>query len=107
MINYWRDILKIHNCENWLGSGPSNEVSYSPFEDCKELPPAANQAKDPNSTFDPKKLIVDPKCSECKLNFRDPSPKDLVMCLHALTYSGPGWSYSTEKPDWARDDWTL
>jgi len=37
--------------------------------------------------FDVKKLSFDPHCYECKVKYRDPSPKDLVMFLHAYTYT--------------------
>jgi hypothetical protein len=37
--------------------------------------------------FDTKKLTVDPHCYECKVKYRDPRPRDLVMFLHAWTYS--------------------
>lgn len=31
-------------------------------------------------------MTYDPHCYECKVRYRDPKPKDLVMYLHALTY---------------------
>ncbi len=37
--------------------------------------------------FDPAKLSADPHCYECKVRYRDPRPKDLVMFLHAWKYS--------------------
>ena len=37
--------------------------------------------------FDQAKLSIDPHCYECKVKYRDPRPKDLVMFLHAYTYS--------------------
>ena len=37
--------------------------------------------------FDSAKLSIDPHCYECKVKYRDPRPKDLVMFLHAWTYS--------------------
>ena len=37
--------------------------------------------------FDHKKLSYDAHCYECKVKYRDPSPKDLVMFLHAYTYT--------------------
>jgi len=40
-----------------------------------------------DSTFYPCKLSVDPHCYECKVRYRDPRPKDLVMYLHAWKYS--------------------
>lgn len=50
-------------------------------------------------------VSYDPHCSECKVRFRDPKPKDLVMYLHALSYKGEGWSFETKMPVWAAPDW--
>ena len=47
----------------------------------------------------------DPDCTECTLSRADPTPNDLIMCLHALKYSGQGWEYSTEPPFWADEHW--
>lgn len=55
--------------------------------------------------FDESKWIPDEKCTSCKRNYIDPAPSHLVMFLHALSYKGPDWEYSTELPDWAKDDW--
>ncbi|KAM3918110.1 pseudouridylate synthase RPUSD2 [Leptodactylus fuscus] len=49
--------------------------------------------------------LVDPLCGECKIIRPDPSPKDLVMYLHALRYRGEGFDYSTKLPEWAKDNW--
>ncbi len=38
-------------------------------------------------TFDTRKLSLDSHCYECKVKYRDPRPRDLVMFLHAWTYS--------------------
>uniref|UniRef100_A0A8D0C9J6 Pseudouridylate synthase RPUSD2 n=1 Tax=Salvator merianae TaxID=96440 RepID=A0A8D0C9J6_SALMN len=47
----------------------------------------------------------DPLCEECKIEMPDPSPKDLVMYLHALRYKGAEFEYCSKMPTWARDDW--
>lgn len=44
-------------------------------------------------------------CRECKLVRPDPSPKDLVMYLHALCYKGADFEYCSKMPKWAQDDW--
>lgn len=59
----------------------------------------------PDMKFLKSKSSVDPHCRECKTNYRDPEPKDLIMYLHALKYSGPGWSYETPMPVWADVKW--
>ncbi|XP_052747110.1 pseudouridylate synthase RPUSD2 isoform X2 [Bicyclus anynana] len=50
-------------------------------------------------------LTPDPHCYECRVRYRDPRPRDLVMYLHAWKYKGPGWEYETELPQWASVDW--
>lgn len=41
----------------------------------------------PDMDFDAEKLTHDPHCYECRVKFRDPKPKDLIMYLHAWKYS--------------------
>ncbi|KAI5102231.1 RNA pseudouridylate synthase domain-containing protein 2 [Silurus meridionalis] len=50
-------------------------------------------------------VVRDHLCSECKIVRPDPTEKELVMYLHALRYKGPDFEYSTEMPDWAKEDW--
>ncbi|XP_037297963.1 RNA pseudouridylate synthase domain-containing protein 2 isoform X1 [Manduca sexta] len=50
-------------------------------------------------------LSSDPHCYECRVRYRDPRPRDLVMYLHAWKYKGLGWEYETELPQWANVDW--
>ncbi|CAG7733055.1 unnamed protein product [Allacma fusca] len=64
----------------------------------------------PTTTNDPlafksEQMTYDPHCYECKVRYRDPKPKDLVMYLHALTYKGPEWSFETKLPEWAGTEW--
>ncbi|XP_009076429.1 PREDICTED: RNA pseudouridylate synthase domain-containing protein 2, partial [Acanthisitta chloris] len=47
----------------------------------------------------------DPLCVECRMTRRDPSPKELVMFLHALRYKGAEFEYCSKMPEWAMDDW--
>uniref|UniRef100_K7G1H0 Pseudouridine synthase n=1 Tax=Pelodiscus sinensis TaxID=13735 RepID=K7G1H0_PELSI len=47
----------------------------------------------------------DPLCEDCKIVRQDPSPKELVMYLHALRYKGAEFEYSSKMPDWALEDW--
>ncbi|KAL7638888.1 UNVERIFIED_CONTAM: hypothetical protein RMT77_010422 [Armadillidium vulgare] len=68
---------------------------------------AQDQQQNPRDyTFRPQLMTFDPHCYECKVKYRDPKPKDLVMFLHALKYSGPGWHYETKLPEWASETWT-
>ena len=36
--------------------------------------------------YAPEKMTWDPNCYECKVRYRDPKAKDLVMYLHAWRY---------------------
>ncbi|XP_010165716.1 RNA pseudouridylate synthase domain-containing protein 2, partial [Antrostomus carolinensis] len=47
----------------------------------------------------------DPLCLECRTSRRDPSPRELVMFLHALRYKGAGFEYCSRMPEWAMEDW--
>lgn len=47
----------------------------------------------------------DPLCVECKITRKDPSPKELVMYLHALRYKGAEFDYCSKMPEWAMEDW--
>lgn len=40
----------------------------------------------PDLTFQSEKMTTDQHCYECKVRYRDPKPKDLVMYLHAWKY---------------------
>ncbi|XP_040568039.1 pseudouridylate synthase RPUSD2 isoform X3 [Lepeophtheirus salmonis] len=53
----------------------------------------------------PEKMTWDPNCYECKVRYRDPKAKDLVMYLHAWRYKGPDWQFQTQLPDWAEENW--
>ncbi|XP_050685421.1 pseudouridylate synthase RPUSD2 isoform X2 [Leptidea sinapis] len=65
--------------------------------------PAVLPATDSAVQADP--LTPDPHCYECRVRYRDPRPRDLIMYLHAWKYKGPGWEYETELPQWASVEW--
>jgi len=46
---------------------------------------SASDNKDPLA-FNSALMTFDTHCYECKVRYRDPKPKDLVMYLHALSY---------------------
>lgn len=50
---------------------------------------------------------ADEFCLECTESLPDPTPQELSLFLHALSYEGEGWKYTTEKPAWAADDYAL
>ncbi|KAG0165905.1 hypothetical protein DFQ30_007869 [Apophysomyces sp. BC1015] len=45
------------------------------------------------------------QCSECGDHLqKDPSPDELSIWLHASRYAGSTWSFETNTPDWAKND---
>eukprot|EP00053_Salpingoeca_punica_P012175 m.109038 g.109038 ORF g.109038 m.109038 type:complete len:431 (+) comp15880_c0_seq1:163-1455(+) len=44
------------------------------------------------------------ECTECQLHRPDPPPEDLRLYLHAVRYSGAGFSYEASLPPWAREE---
>jgi len=119
------DLIKYHTVENWINSDEyeASEIEHESKkiikkdtvetsdekDECCQLVKDRYEneeasikteilAKDPE-TCDP---YFDPHCGECKIDYKDPPPRTLVMFLHALKYSGEGWSYQTEMPDWAK-----
>ncbi|KAH8376917.1 hypothetical protein KR093_002198 [Drosophila rubida] len=68
--------------------------------------PAASVGSSVDLPLASDKVVIDKHCYECKVHYRDPKPKDLVMYLHAWKYKGPGWEYETELPPWALEEWS-
>ncbi|XP_040565015.1 pseudouridylate synthase RPUSD2 isoform X3 [Lepeophtheirus salmonis] len=95
--------------DNFSSDGGSSCVNPSCIkdEDEEEKVTTATQTgfEEADNKFNDDKMTYDTHCYECKVKYRDPKPKDLIMYLHAVTYSGPGWKYSTELPDWADENW--
>jgi len=79
-------------------------VQRAPYDSAMNVSTQTGQDV-PDMDFDAEKLTHDPHCYECRVKFRDPKPKDLIMYLHAWKYSGPGWSYETDLPVWANVEW--
>jgi len=129
-----KELTVIHNAESWLGTESllnplTEEVSAEKSADKQSETLCGNVIENKNpkdeavsseellkedgaiiETSETKlgfqKITSDENCYECKVKYRDPKPSDLVMYLHALKYQGPDWSYETDLPDWAKDDWT-
>ncbi|KAH8282043.1 hypothetical protein KR054_004983 [Drosophila jambulina] len=135
------NLISIHNAENWLGvegeikadeikSSTDNKVqikaeSVIAGSVTERNADASTQTchEEPDRSYDLKKTTSDPHCHECKLNYREPEEKDLIMYLHAWKYKvclkyillalnngfimfttffqGLNWEYETELPDWA------
>lgn len=119
-----KDLIFAHNAENWKKI--DGEPIFPVIEDISktaELLQPEKIIQDPSPTprydmftqtgidepdmgFVKNKLSVDPYCQECKVQYKDPKPGDLIMYLHAFKYSGPDWSYETPMPVWANVNWT-
>ena len=126
-------LIEIHNSDNWIGddteSSPAEMTKLdqdlmalsAKREMEKDLVKEASEESNEEET-EGGKVKGDANCYECKVRYRDPTPKDLVMFLHALKYQvtiqfkmyieteylnvqGTGWSYETELPPWAESSW--
>lgn len=70
--------------------------------ECEDKDLASDKA---SRTARSKDFVRDHLCGECKIVRPDPTEKELIMYLHALRYKGPDFEYSTQLPDWAKEDW--
>ena len=93
-------LIEIHNSDNWIG----DDTETSPAEmtrldqDLMALSAKREMEKglvvkenvEGSESHDEEaedgKTKGDANCYECKVKYRDPTPKDLVMYLHALRY---------------------
>lgn len=55
--------------------------------------------------YDSDKMNHDTSCRDCNTSYHDPPLRRLFLYLHALRYTGADWSYESEMPIWAREDW--
>lgn len=55
--------------------------------------------------LDVERLVKDKECRDCFSKYHDPPLRSLFLYLHALKYSGDGWSYESELPTWAQEGW--
>ncbi|NXL62048.1 RUSD2 protein, partial [Chordeiles acutipennis] len=80
----------------------NSDTNLETLENNKELGSCENED---GQTGEKSSEEKDPLCVECKMSRRDPSPKELVMYLHALRYKGAGFEYCSKMPEWAMEDW--
>ena len=82
------DLIEIHSSDNWLG----DDTETSPAEmtsldkDLMNITASTKFSEDEEDDHEASGNKGDPNCYECKVKYRDPSPKDLIMYLHALKY---------------------
>lgn len=99
--------LKTSNCsssasmndafEDFISEAPMTEIADTLREAAKRQPSEVDQRK--------LKDTFQSNCPECKEKYRDPKPHELIMYLHALSYKGKDWEYSSKLPEWASPDW--
>ena len=58
-------------------------LETGPIQDCED---DELLQKNKEYRYTPEKMTWDPNCYECKVRYRDPKAKDLVMYLHAWRY---------------------
>ncbi|XP_047506744.1 RNA pseudouridylate synthase domain-containing protein 2-like isoform X4 [Pieris napi] len=92
-------------CNDDSSDAKSDKVTVATQTGCSTpgAPPQAPSGSNGSSPSDA--LTADPHCYECRVRYRDPRPRDLIMYLHAWKYKGPGWEYETELPQWADVEW--
>lgn len=68
----------------------NNTPGYSVKPDEATVLPVSPVLPNPSSAVDQDltsdKVVIDKHCYECKVHYRDPKPRDLVMYLHAWKY---------------------
>lgn len=47
--------------------------------------------------------VIDPICDKCSEEPADPLHEDLILYLHAFKYAGPDWTFETQLPEWAHE----
>ncbi|XP_021943683.1 RNA pseudouridylate synthase domain-containing protein 2 isoform X2 [Folsomia candida] len=105
----------IGTCVKEGNEGEGKAAETGGVVDCGSCSSELNQPlllKDNNNSsitdcedYNKERMTYDQHCYECKVRYRDPKPKDLIMYLHCQRYSGPEWEYTTKLPPWAAADW--
>ena len=82
------DLIDIHNSDNWLGD--DTETSPAEMTSLDQNLMAMREERRVEEVEDGSELEArhkgDPHCYECRVKYREPSPADLMMYLHALRY---------------------
>ena len=76
-------------CENYNVGNVAHQanVSTAPRSSLNKVTVATQTGQEaPDLVFNPDKMTTDKHCYECKVRYRDPKPRDLVMYLHAWKY---------------------
>lgn len=107
--------IKRHSCEYWLLSDVENNEDESvnengkrPIEEPEGINDDAKRLKSEETTIDVNddqavKSYIKEHCFECLNRFREPSPDDLVMYLHALQYKvSDVTTFTSSLPEWAQ-----
>ncbi|XP_022082450.1 uncharacterized protein LOC110974850 [Acanthaster planci] len=93
------------------GTGSSDQAGSS-HGTCEDLPESSGRGKEEEEglkeleedlTEEQRHRLVQSLCRECRMRLRDPTPDEMTMYLHALSYKGPGFEFSTPLPKWAEE----
>ena len=107
------DLMESHTLANWIKSeeylackveeeeGVADKAGDDQLEDLGSKLVGEQITPNDATVKDQEGPNFDPDCQECRLQYKDPPPDTLVMFLHALKYSGEGWQYQTDLPQWA------
>jgi hypothetical protein len=94
-------LLNKHNAENWLeddsGVGENGETVTLEQEELLLRTSKSIQTTDTDfeadqsdfrkhRSFDYGKMTFDPHCLECRRTYKNPTPEELIMCLHVWKY---------------------
>lgn len=101
-------ISEDENSEAISSNDKQLEIKEEVDEDSSSYKSTSTQTnyEEPDPCYKKEKLTLERTCHECKVKFRDPKPKDLIMYLHAYCYEGPNWRYETSLPPWADINWS-
>ena len=92
------DLIKNHTLENWV---ESEEYEASRMVMTESRDTTEKDSTEEDKIEEEEREFYDADCRECRTRYKDPPADTLVMFLHALKYSGQGWSYQTDVPSWA------
>ena len=69
-----------------LSSGSSTSIINNNNNNNKVTVATQTGQESPDLAFQQDKMTHDPHCYECKVRYRDPKPRDLIMYLHAWKF---------------------
>ena len=87
LVNCMNSTLNSRSTLSPNSSSSDQRESQNSIRGCVTTIATQTGIEEADERFNIKKLSFDTHCYECKVKYRDPSPNDLVMFLHAYTYT--------------------